>query len=59
VEYKHTFFYQLLKLVSKILCSVFIIMLQLHKQASVKMASMKEKVQCVLWYHETKSPISE
>jgi hypothetical protein len=26
--------------------------------ASVKMASMKEKVQCVLWYHETKSPVT-
>ena len=23
-----------------------------------KMASMKEKAQCVLWYHETKSPVS-
>jgi len=27
--------------------------------ASVKMASMNEKAQCVLWYHETKSPIIE
>jgi len=26
--------------------------------ASVKMASKKEKAQCVLWYHETKSPVS-
>jgi len=22
------------------------------------MASMKEKAQCVLWYHETKSPVT-
>jgi len=26
--------------------------------ASVKMASIKEKAQCVLWSHETKSPVS-
>ena len=23
------------------------------------MVSMKEKAQCVLWYHETKSPVTE
>jgi hypothetical protein len=25
---------------------------------SIKMASMKEKPQCVFWFHETKSPLT-
>jgi hypothetical protein len=25
---------------------------------SINMASMKEKAQCVFWYHETKSPLT-
>ena len=57
VKYKH-FFLPLFKLLSKILCHVFIVMLQLHNLLVSKMASMKEKAQRVLWCHETKSPVS-
>lgn len=26
--------------------------------ANIKIASMKEKVQCIFWFHETKSPLT-
>ena len=59
MEYKHIFFLPLLKLLSKMLRHVFIAMLMLHDMLVSKMASMKEKAQCVWWYHQTKSPITD
>ena len=53
VEYKHIFYHYL-----SYFLKFYVMCLLLRYSCSVKMASMKGKAQCVLWYHETKSPVT-